>query len=180
MRLRPGNTRKPVTLPCSVTACGRMTSPMSPGCSVIICRMRSMGWLRPTTAVEGGGALPATWRGRTSDSSCAIAIDYDPVGVDGVQLRAARDVVADREHLGGLCGLSEDCEPVLWIIAGDDSRQHQRHARLRRVRAILPRCRGGAEQVRIGDGGDVQRVRAAARAARRPRGTACPRRRRGR
>ena len=102
------------------------------------------GVLTCTAAIEGGAALPASLARQNQGLELAVAIDDDPVDVDRMQLRAARKVVADRKHLRGLCGLSEDRQPVLWIIAGDDSGQHQRHARLRRIRRRSPAIRGAA------------------------------------
>src|SRR2546430_5915840 len=52
-----------------------------------------------------------------------------------------------RIHFRGLCALSEAREVVLRIIAGDDSGQHQWHARLRGVGPLLLQGRRRAEQV---------------------------------
>ena len=82
-----------------------------------------------------------------------------------MQLRPAGNAVSDRIHLRGLCALSEDREAVLRIIAGDDSGQHQWHARLRRVGAVLLESRRGAEQVGTVDGGQVDQPGAHGRAA---------------
>jgi len=72
-----------------------------------------------------------------------------------VQLRPAGNVVSNGIHLRGLCARSEDREAILRIIAGNDSGQHQWHARLRRVGAVLLERGRRAEQVGIGDGGQV-------------------------
>ncbi len=107
-------------------------------------------------SARGRRGVTRVWLAREGQGfEPSVAIDHHPIVVDRVQLRPAGNAVSDRIHFRGLCALSEDREAVLRIIAGDDSGQHQWHARLRRVGVVLLQSRRRAEQVGIGDGREV-------------------------
>ncbi len=77
-----------------------------------------------------------------------------------MQFRAAGYIVADGVHLGGSRVFAEDRKADARVLAGDDSRQHQRHARLRCIGSVgasrwVSRC---AKEVSIGDACDVDAV----------------------
>ncbi len=87
----------------------------------------------------------------------SVTLEQHVVGEHGVQPRSARNVVSDRIHFGRGSARPEYCQPIVWIIGGDHTRQDQRHVRLRRIGAVIGRQGRLSEKMRAGDGGDVDR-----------------------
>ena len=146
-----------------------MTWLMRPGSSFTSLRMRSIMASLPSAAAVGmgGGAArddpTAGLPGQEHRFERAAAIDDGAIAVHRMQLGAARHLLADGDNLRRLGALADDGHTFLGIFSGQDSRQHQRHARRRRVRRIAARLHGGvAEQMCVDQ---RRRCRAAGAAA---------------